>query len=144
MKSREKTVLRFNDGRLLRGYLEGFSPDRSEFKLEESATRRTHPVRLKDVKAVFFVRSFEGDSSYKEKKTYGVSKPKGHRAFIRFKDGESLVGFLEGDVPWDKGFFLSRQDKGPKGFFLLPVDEDANNKKVFVVASSVEDVTVVP
>jgi hypothetical protein len=63
--------------------------------------------------------------------------------FVKFRDGESLLGFLEGDFPWEKGFFLSRQDKGLKGFFLLPVDEDANNIKVFVVSSSVVDVTVV-
>jgi len=47
-------------------------------------------------------------------------------------------------VPWERGFFLSKKDSDLKGFFLLPVDEDTNNIKVFVVASSVDDVTVVP
>jgi len=54
------------------------------------------------------------------------------------------VGFLEGDVPWEKGFFLSKRGSNRKGFFLLPVDEDTNNIKVFVVSSSVDAVTVVP
>jgi hypothetical protein len=143
-KDSEKTVLRFHDGRLLRGYLKGFAPDLDEVFFEEVETGRIYPVRAEDVKAIFFVRSFEGNRTYKEKKVYGLSKPKGQRVFVKFRDGESLVGFLEGDVPWEKGFFLSRLDEGLKGFFLLPVDEDTNNMKVFVVATSVEDVTVVP
>jgi Family of unknown function (DUF6982) len=144
MNDSEKTVLRFRDGRLLRGYLKGFAPDLDEVHLEEVETDRIYPVRVEEVKAIFFVRSFEGDRTHKEKKAYGASKPKGQRVFVKFRDGESLVGFLEGDVPWEKGFFLSRLDRGLKGFFLLPVDEDTNNMKVFVIATSVEDVTVVP
>jgi len=93
---------------------------------------------------VFFVKSFEGDQGYKERKSYGVAKIKGQRVFVKFRDGEGLVGFLEGDVPWQRGFFLSKQDSDLKGFFLLPVDEDTNNIKVFVVSSSVDAVTVVP
>jgi hypothetical protein len=143
MNDREKTVLRFNDGRLLKGYLKGFAPDLDEVRLEEAVTNRIWPVPMEEMKAIFFVRSFEGDRAYKEKKAYGVSKSKGQKVFVKFRDGESLLGFLEGDLPWDKGFFLSRQDKGLKGFFLLPVDEEANNIKVFVVSSSVVDVTVV-
>jgi hypothetical protein len=144
MNDGEKTVLRFRDGRLLRGFLKDFAPDLDEIFLEEVETDRIYPVRVEDVKAIFFVRSFEGDRTYREKKTFGVSKQKGQRVFVKFRDGESLVGFLEGDVPWEKGFFLSRLDRGLKGFFLLPVDEDTNNMKVFVIATSVEDVTVVP
>jgi len=144
MNDREKTVLRFNDGRLLKGHLKGFAPDLDEVRLEEAVTDRIRPVRMEDMKAIFFVRSFEGDRAYKEKKAYGASKSKGQKVFVKFRDGESLLGFLEGDLPWEKGFFLSRQDKRLKGFFLLPVDEDANNIKVFVVSSSVVDVTVVP
>jgi hypothetical protein len=143
MDDREKTVLRFSDGRLLKGYLKGFAPDLDEVRLEEAVTKRIWPVPMEEMKAIFFVRSFEGDRTYREKKAYGVSKSKGQKVFVKFRDGESLLGFLEGDLPWEKGFFLSRQDRGLKGFFLLPVDEDANNIKVFVVSSSVVDVTVV-
>jgi hypothetical protein len=63
---------------------------------------------------------------------------------VKFRDGESMVGFLDGELPWDKGFFLSKQENGRKGFFLLPADTEGNNVRVFVVSSSVDDVTVVP
>jgi hypothetical protein len=145
MTEREKVVMRFNDGRVLKGYLSLFSPELPEAVLEEEGAARAHKVSLRDVKAVFFVKSFDGNRGYKERKTYGISRTKGrNKVFIKFNDGESLVGFLEGGVPWEKGFFLSRQGFGATGFFLLPVDDDTNNIKVFVVASSVSDVTVVP
>ena len=140
----EKVVTRLIDGKVLKGYIKEFSPEQSKVSIEEELTGDMHPVKIGDVKAVFFVRSFEGDHEHKERKSYGIAKVKGQRVFVKFRDGEGLVGFLEGDVPWEKGFFLSKPDSGRKGFFLLPVDEDTNNIKVFVVSSSVDAVTVVP
>jgi small nuclear ribonucleoprotein (snRNP)-like protein len=144
MNRREKVILRLSDGGVLKGYLNGFSPRADEVEFVDAVTSETHRVDVAKMKAIFFVRSFEGDRQYREKKRYGSSKARGNRVYIRFKDGESLVGFLEGDVPWEKGFFLSKSVSDGKGFFLLPVDEDANNRKVFVIASSVADMTVVP
>jgi len=140
----EKTVTRLNNGNLLKGYMKDFSPNQNELTVEETGAAGKHLVKIEDVKAVFFVKSFEGDHEYREKKSYGIARIKGQRVFVKFRDGEAMVGFLEGEVPWERGFFLSRQDNDLKGFFLLPVDEDTNNIKVFVVASSVDDVTVVP
>jgi hypothetical protein len=107
------------------------------------AVLRLHKVKVDELKAIFFVRTFKGDSRLRERKKYGISKPKGRRVFIKFKDGESMMGFLEGEVPWNRGFFLSKPDEDLKGFFLLPVDSDSNNEKVFVFSSSILDVTVV-
>jgi hypothetical protein len=142
--AQERSVVRFNDGSILKGYLRVFSPDIDEVVLREVETDEVRTLRVDDMKAVFFVKSFEGDFDYREKKSYGIRKPTGNRVFVKFKDGERLVGFLDGKVPWEKGFFLSRKENDGKGFFLLPVDEDTNNIKVFVISSSVDDVTVVP
>lgn len=142
--AQERSVVRFNDGSILKGYLRVFSPDIDEVVLREVKTDEVRTLRVADMKAVFFVKSFEGDFDYREKKSYGIRKPTGNRVFVKFKDGERLVGFLDGKVPWEKGFFLSRKETDGKGFFLLPVDEDTNNIKVFVISSSVDDVTVVP
>jgi hypothetical protein len=140
----DKTVLRFNDGRILRGYVRDFSPSADIVTFHEAETDKVLTVDIRQLKAVFFVKSFVGDSHYKEKKAYGISKLKGHKIFIKFKDKEDMVGFLEGDLPWEKGFFLSKHEDSVKGFFILPVDKDSNNIKVFVVSSSVIDVTVIP
>lgn len=144
MDINQKAVLRFNNGTTLKGYMKDFNPKNDKVTVEEAKTGGTHSVRIDELKAIFFIRSFEGNSSHKEKKLYGISGNRGHRLFIKFNDGESLVGFLEGDVPWERGFFLSKHGKDLRGFFILPVDLDSNNIKVFVIASSVKDVTVVP
>ncbi len=144
MEDREKSVVRFSDGKVLKGYLRDFSPQAADAVLEEDGTGTMHTVRVDDLKAVFFVKSFEGNHEYRDKKTYGISHNRGRRAFIKFKDGESLVGFLDGSVPWEKGFFLSKPVDGTRGFFLYPADSNVNNIRIFVVSASVSDVTVVP
>lgn len=144
MEKKEKAVMRLNDGRLLKGFVEKFSEELPELALKDADSGMTHTIITRDVKAVFFVRCFEGDQEYKEKKSYATVRPKGKRVFVKFRDGEGIIGFLDGDVPWEKGFFLSKGNKGKQGFYLWPVDKDSNNIKVFVVASSVDDVTVVP
>lgn len=136
--------MRLNDGSLLKGYLKDFSPGGETVVLQETETDEVHTLRTGDVKAVFFARTFEGNYDYKEKKSYGIRKPTGNRVFVKFKDGERLVGFVEGKVPWEIGFFLSKMEGEGNGFFLLPADEDTSNIKVLVVSSSVDDVTVVP
>jgi hypothetical protein len=142
--NRDMAIARLNNGSLLKGYVKDFSTDLSEIAMEVDGTGTLHTVTMEEMKAVFFVKSFEGDHEYREKKTYSRSKPRGQRVFVKFRDGESMVGFLDGELPWDKGFFLSKQENGRKGFFLLPADTEGNNVRIFVVSSSVDDVTVVP
>ena len=144
MEERDRIVCRFKEGRALKGFLRSFDPLKNDVIVTDVADGKDNCLRLDDLKAIFFVRTFDGDRGYQEKKIYGACPAKGHRVFIRFRDGESLVGFLEGEVPWKRGFFLSRREMDLQGFFLLPVDEDANNIKVFVVAASVDDLTIVP
>ena len=102
---RQKVVLRFIDGRIVRGYLGDFSVFDSSVSIEDdSSVKQTIPVH--ELKAVFFVRSFEGDKSRNERKSFIGPVPQGKRVFVRFKDGESMMGYIEGDMPWQKGFFL--------------------------------------
>jgi small nuclear ribonucleoprotein (snRNP)-like protein len=136
---RQKVVLRFVDGRIIKGHLDGFSP-KADFVLIEDESGVKQRFGVPELKAIFFVRTFEGDKSRSEKKSFEREIPLGKRVFVKFKDGESMVGYVEGEVPWEKGFFLEPA-KG-KGFFLIPVDDASNNTKVFVIAQSVWEVTV--
>lgn len=137
-KESQKAILRFLDGRILKGLIKDFTlADEHVFIEDESS--ETQKIKLRELKAIFFVKRFEGNREYREKKSFAGVRRAGKRLFIRFKDGEQMTGFLEGDTPWDKGFFLD--SKKNSGFFLRPVDEDSNNIKVFVVTSSLQDVT---
>ena len=139
MMDRQKIVLRFIDGRLIKGHIDEFSPKADSILIEEEsgAGRR---FAMDELKAIFFVRTFTGDRNRSEKKSFEKENPPGKRVFVKFKDGESMVGYVEGEVPWEKGFFL--EPVRGKGFFLIPVDDASNNTKVFVIAQSVWEVTV--
>ncbi|MCE5195320.1 MAG: hypothetical protein LLF28_07745 [Nitrospiraceae bacterium] len=144
MGESEKVVLRFNDGKVLKGHIENFSETSSEVIFEDSDGKGILSVSLDKLKAIFFVKSFEGDSKYIEKKKYGIRQTEGRKIYIKFADGESLVGYVKGDTPWGKGFFISKPDEKLKGFFLIPTDTDSNNIRTFVVRSSVKDITALP
>lgn len=140
----DKVVARFNDGRVVKGYLKDFSINKDSIIVEEVEKKEKYIIPVEELKALFFVKTFEGDSAYREKKAYGIRKSTGRKVFVRFNDGESLVGFIEGELPWKKGFFLSKSQTENKGFFLIPVDEEGNNIKIFVVGSSIKDITSIP
>ena len=84
-------------------------------------------VRLSDLKAVFFVKSFAGNRDYDERKEF-VAAFTGRRLAVRFSDGEVLVGTSFNYSP------------SAAGFFLFPADQSSNNDKVFVVAAAVAEV----
>jgi len=141
---KDKVVVRFMDGKIIKGYIDQFDEDSSSITVMEIKTDEETNISVDDLKAIFFVRSFEGKRNYNEKKIYGISEKKGYRVFVRFKDAESIVGFLSGDVPWDrkKGYYLSKIESDQKGFYILPVDRGSNNIKIFVFLSAIEDVSV--
>lgn len=137
-KESQKAILRFLDGRMLKGFITDFTLSDDNVFIEDESSG-TQKIKLKELKAIFFVRTFEGNKEYREMKSFVGVRPTGKRVFIRFKDGEQMTGFLDGDVPWEKGFFLDA--KKVSGFFFRPVDADSNNIRVFVVTSSLRDVT---
>lgn len=139
----EKVVLRFKDGKLLKGFLEDFSRDLEALKfVAQDGEVSSVPVR--ELKAVFFVKDWDGDSARRDKKTFRSSKrADGQKVFVRFTDAESIIGFAEGDLPWKKGgFFLHSPGDKTTGFFLYPADQEGNNQKVYVIKDSVGDITL--
>lgn len=142
MVEQKKVVARFRDGRLAKGTVKDFRIDSNMVVLNEETTLQERRVAIEDLKAIFFVKTFTGYSKHVERKAFGLRKLKGKKALVMFDDKETLVGFIDGDVPWDKGFSLEKLGKGVKGFFLTPVDGDCNNQKVFVVGSSIKDITI--
>ena len=139
----EKIVARFRDGRLVKGYVRGFSIESDTVVLNDQKTLLEMLVPITELKAIFFVKNFGGTSKHVERKAFGIRKNPGKKVFIKFSDNETLVGFIEGEVPWDKGFSLAKLGKKVKGFFFTPVDEDSNNDKVFVVAGAIQDITII-
>jgi hypothetical protein len=125
-----KIVARFQDGRIVKGHTQNFFPNKPVFHLtpqEGQTSGSTVEITVAELKAVFFVRDFAGDRAVQERTTLAPGeKATGRLLEVTFRDGEKLVGTTSGYDP-----------KRP-GFFLFPIDTEANNIKAYVVAAAVQ------
>jgi hypothetical protein len=112
-----------------RGWLYGWPPlARMCLLVEEGSPQgKSTEISLKDLKAVFFVKDFKGNSKYKESQKIEDGKA-GRKIEIRFFDGEKIVGTTQAYNP------------NHKGFFVFPADAKSNSLRVFVVNWNVKDV----
>jgi hypothetical protein len=126
-----KVVVRYADGRVVKGMTQDFFPNKDRFHLRSDTTASEEPaeVLIRDLKAVFFVKDFDGKPGYNERKEYNNGdKAQGRKVEILFVDGEKLVGSTLG------------YDPNRLGFFLFPVDPESNNMRVFAVTVAVKSV----
>jgi hypothetical protein len=124
----QKVIARYLDGRLLKGYTSDFNVMRPQLHLSENpCSGDALFVPLTQLKALFFVRDFGGDSSHVEQKVF-VTPPQGRKIEVTFVDGEVLVGST-----------LSYRTEG-YGFFVHPADTRGNNIRVFVSSGALRHV----
>ena len=126
-----KVVVRYLNGKVLKGFTQDFLPNKDRFHLHpaDKSSGESLEVLTKDLKAIFFVQDFAGNPQYDERKKYmDAEKPQGRKVEVTFVDGEILVGST-----------LGYDSKRP-GFFLFPVDPKSNNIRVFAISPSVKNV----
>ena len=126
----QKIVVRHADGKILKGHTQDFHPSRPQFSLWPSINatpkeRTVVPVR--QLKAVFFVRDFNGDPRHQERKSFAV-RGQGRRVEVTFADGETILGTTLNYRPDCQGFFVS------------PADPSGNNTRIYVVSKAVRRV----
>jgi hypothetical protein len=125
-----RLVVRYADGRLLKGYSQEFTASSGSLQVwprpnAPSMTRITVPLAY--LKAVFFVRDFEGDAEHVER-CDGEPAERGRSIAVTFLDGEVLVGTT----------MSYRTDAD--GFFIRPVDDGSNNVRIFVASRAIRHV----
>ena len=126
-----KIVVHYLNGEVIKGFTQDFFPNKPLFHLYPitDPTGEAIEVLMKDLKALFFVRDFNGNSQYAKRKTYVEGENTlGRKLEVIFTDDELLVGSTLGYDP-------SRQ-----GFFLFPADPESNNIRVFSITSSVKNI----
>ncbi|MBI3804631.1 MAG: hypothetical protein HY282_12810 [Nitrospirae bacterium] len=124
---KNKIVLHYLDGHIVKGTTCDFSSDKSWFHVTKRNTGETIRVYPSELKGIFFVKSYEGNWYHGER--YDIHRPGlGRKVMVCFKDGENLFGYTTGVGPERRGFFL---------FFS---DPRSNNEKVFVMTAATEDV----
>lgn len=133
MAGLNQVVVRYKDGKVLKGTTDQFYPDRQAFQLLPDDGTSPVSVKCESLKAVFFVKDLRGNPLYDERPEFLHSPGdgvRGKKIAVRFNDGEVVFGHTAAHVP------------GTPGFFLTPADPHSNNERVYVVTSATVDVRV--
>ena len=121
-----KVVAKCKDNTLRKGTTRDFFPNKTHFHLEET-NGNILEISIEDLKAVFFVKDFEGNKAHQDSYDDNIAGG-GKKIRVKFFDGESVVGYTLGYSP-------NRQ-----GFFMTPADLQGNNERIFVVKSATEKI----
>jgi hypothetical protein len=126
-----KVVMRYANGKLIKGYTNDFFPNKPPFhvrSIESQPTDKGEEVSVKELKAVFFIKDFVGNAAYNEIKHFTEGQQySGRKVEVTFTDGEVLVGSTLG------------YDPSRLGFFMTPVAPQSNNLRVFVISAAVKN-----
>ena len=124
-----KIVVALLDGSRLKGSSLNFSSLKDSFDLVLEGNQRPQrgrKVELKDVKAVFIVKDFSGNPEHRPPARDLPSR--GRCLEVTFLDGEKVTGSTQG------------YDPQRLGFFLVPLDPDSNNSRIFIVSRNVREI----
>jgi hypothetical protein len=123
-------VLHFTDGVIRKGTTEDFFPNKPSFHFKDVEHTNVQVIPIIALKAVFFVKTFEGKPEYDER--HDVDRAGfGRKIRITYKDGEIQDGYTQGYSP-------DRQ-----GFFVFPADPESNNDRIFVVSGATDTIEFV-
>jgi len=129
----KKVVVRRLDRGVFKGFVDSTSYLRpGSIEMLDREGRAVH-VPIDEIKAVFFVRDFEGNPQRSERKLFR-SRPRlaGLWVHMTFKDGEVLEGLLPSNLA----------ELQPQGFLMTPADLYSNNLKIFVPRTALSRIDV--
>jgi hypothetical protein len=129
----KKVVVRKLDRSLVKGFVESASYLRlNRIELIDREGRAV-VVPLPEIKAIFFVRDFDGNPQRSERKLF-QSRPRlaGLWVQMTFKDDEVLEGLLPNNLV----------EISPEGFLVTPADLYSNNLKIFVPRVALSKINV--
>jgi len=126
---KNKVVVKYKNGTLIKGQTSDFFPNKASFHID-TLNGEVKEIRLEDLKAVFFVKDFEGDKDHKTIYHDNVAGG-GRKIKVIFQDGEEVVGYTLGYSP-------ERQ-----GFMMTPADLGGNNERIYVVKSAARKIDFV-
>ena len=127
-----KVVVHTIQGEVIKGFTGDFSKDKPSFLLssEDGAIRINQIIKLENLKAVFFVKTFDGNFLHKTMHYFKSDDSYGKKVLVTFKDGEKFYGRVE----------AMHSDPEDTGFFIFPLDTRSNTVRAFLINSFVESV----
>ena len=129
----KKVCIRRFDGRLINGYVAPQTYLRAEGAEVLDRSAQVVVVPYSEIKAVYFVRDFDGEAISRQKSVF-TSRPKKDGLWVRltFRDGEVLEGILANNL-----LLVPEQ-----GMTITPPDPNASAQRVFVPREALSEVTV--
>jgi hypothetical protein len=128
-------VARYSNGNVVKGSTQDFFPDHPLFHVQVRGSAQTIPVRMADLKAVFFVKDLVGNPEHVKLRSFGPMEPglaQGKKVAVLFKDSELLVGYT------------LAYTSGRQGFWLIPVDRTGNNTRIYVLCAAAKQIKLGP
>jgi hypothetical protein len=120
-------VAHFLDGRMVKGTSFDVDPGKATCHIRPP-NEKPLEVRLEQLKALFFVRSLQGNPGRAEARVPDPRDPRARGATVvslKFADGETMVGMT------------IRYPPNKPYFYLNPVDPKSNNIRILVNRSAV-------
>ena len=124
-----QVVIKYKNGTLSKGKTSDFFPNKNEFHLEVFSGE-INKILVEDLKAIFFVKSFDGNKNHKDNYNDEIAAG-GRKVRVSFVDGETVIGYTLGYSPDRPGFYLS------------PADLKSNNERIFIVKSATKNINFV-
>ncbi len=121
-------IARFRDGKMIKGTTHDFGPNKQFFHVYDGGDETTGAicVSMDSLKAVFFVKSYEGQKERDEAYDFQNVKGHGKKVAMMFDDGEIIAGYTMG------------YKADGQGFFLLPADPGSNNARVYILNQAIK------
>jgi len=133
---KKKAVVKYQNGEIIKGWVEEFKPDRQSFilfPLIEYSEEERMEIDFNSLKAVYFVKDFIGDKNYKKVRTFDIDSkitPSQRKLIVNFVNGEHLYGTTHS------------YGKYKVGFFVYPIDPKDNSDRIFVINKAIESVNL--
>ena len=124
---------------MTKGFSRDFDPARESFHLvrREGEVAASQEIRLEDLKALFQVKTWgrkdkhlghQQDGFPEKARPARAPAPSAVKTVIEFYDGEKIFGYS------------LDYDPNRRGFFVVPADPGDNNRKIFVLTSSLVNI----
>ena len=134
----EKLVAHFKDGQITKGFSRDFEPGRERFHLvrREGQVAESREILLEELKALFHVKTWGREDRHMGRRADGFPQrprsPRGAASYtktvLEFFDGEKIFAYC------------ADYDPNRPGFYVVPADPQDNNRKIYVVNSSLVNI----
>ena len=132
-KDSDKLVAHFKHGEVTKGFSSDFDPGRAAFYLRwrDGNVASSRQIRLEELKALFHVKTWGRKDRHRDREPGFPSGGSGRppeptfvKTVAEFYDGEKIFGY-------------SRDyDPDGNGFYLTPADPRDNNRRIYILNSS--------